>query len=72
MALITINRPQKANAFTAEIESEMIHAFDMFDSDDRVRAIVVTGAGKFFCVGADLNVGLHRVEGGKPKGHRDG
>jgi enoyl-CoA hydratase/carnithine racemase len=72
VVLITINRPEKANAYTLGIEKEMIHALDLFDSDDRVRAIVVTGAGKYFCAGADLNIGLHREEGGKSKGHRDG
>jgi enoyl-CoA hydratase/carnithine racemase len=72
VAVITINRPEKYNAFTVEIETEMIRALDMFDEDDRVRVVVVTGAGRMFCAGADLDVGLHREEGGKTKGHRDG
>ena len=50
---------------------EMERAFAMFDVDDRVKAIVVTGHGKMFCAGADLDVGL---KGGHeaPNEHRDG
>jgi enoyl-CoA hydratase/carnithine racemase len=70
--IITINRPEKANAYTTGIQNEMISAFDFLDSDDRVKAIVVTGKGKMFCAGADLDIGLFREEGGKSKGHRDG
>src|SRR5690349_12212710 len=65
VAVITINRPEKHNAYTNEIETEMIQALDMIDEDDRVRVIVVTGAGKMFCAGADLDIGLHREPGGK-------
>jgi enoyl-CoA hydratase/carnithine racemase len=70
--VVTINRAHKANAFTTEIEDELIRAFGLFDTDDRVKAIVVTGAGKIFCAGADLDIGLHRAEGDKSKDHRDG
>ena len=54
---ITLNRPDKMNAFTGIMQREMIAAFDAADVDDTVRAIIVTGAGKAFCAGADLSEG---------------
>jgi enoyl-CoA hydratase/carnithine racemase len=54
---ITLNRPDRLNAFTETMAREMIEAFDAADADDDVRAIVVTGAGRGFCAGADLQGG---------------
>ena len=54
---ITLNRPERLNAFTATMGSELIQAFDMADADDDVRAVIVTGAGRGFCAGADLEQG---------------
>ena len=54
---ITLNRPDKLNAFTGKMMVEMIDAFDRADADDAVRAIIVTGAGRAFCAGADLSAG---------------
>ncbi len=54
---ITLNRPDKLNAFTPVMMGELIDAFDRADGDDNVRAIVVTGAGRAFCAGADLSRG---------------
>jgi len=54
---LTLNRPERLNAFTGVMMSEMIDAFDRADADDAVRAIVVTGAGRGFCAGADLESG---------------
>ncbi|MEO9634667.1 MAG: crotonase/enoyl-CoA hydratase family protein [Parasphingorhabdus sp.] len=55
IATITINRPEKMNAFTGTMIKEMTDAFDRIDADDDVRAVVVTGAGeRAFCAGADL------------------
>lgn len=54
---ITLNRPEKLNAFTAQMMSEMIDAFDRSDADDGIRAVIVTGAGRGFCAGADLSEG---------------
>ena len=54
---ITLNRPEKLNAFTDRMAGELIDAFDRADADDAVRVIVVTGAGRAFCAGADLSGG---------------
>ena len=57
IATITLNRPDKLNAFTGKMMHEIIDAFDLTDSDDSVKAVIVTGAGKGFCAGADLSSG---------------
>ncbi len=54
---ITLNRPERLNAWTATMGQELIAAFDAADADDGVRAIIVTGAGRGFCAGADLGAG---------------
>jgi enoyl-CoA hydratase/carnithine racemase len=54
---ITLNRPDRLNAFTPTMARELIEALDRADADDDVRAIVVTGAGRGFCAGADLGGG---------------
>ena len=51
---ITLNRPERLNAFTATMGEELRAAFDRVDADDDVRAVIVTGAGRGFCAGADL------------------
>jgi enoyl-CoA hydratase/carnithine racemase len=57
VATITLNRPDKMNAFTNRMLKEMIAAFDRTDADDDVRAVIVTGSGRAFCAGADLSGG---------------
>ena len=72
---ITLNRPDRLNAFTARMMHELIDAFGRADTDDAVRAIIVTGAGRAFCAGADLGAGGATFDhrGGEPiEQHRDG
>ncbi len=59
---LTLNRPDKLNAFTATMAAELIAAFDAADADDAVRAIIVTGAGRAFCAGADLGAGAQTFD----------
>jgi enoyl-CoA hydratase/carnithine racemase len=54
---ITLNRPDRLNAWTPTMGQELMAAFDAADADDEVRAIIVTGAGRGFCAGADLQGG---------------
>lgn len=54
---ITLNRPDRLNAFTAQMGEDLIAAFDASDADDDVRAVIVTGEGRGFCAGADLGAG---------------
>ena len=55
IATITLNRPEKLNAFTNVMMKEMVAAFDLVDADDAVRVVIVTGSGeRAFCAGADL------------------
>lgn len=54
VATLTLDRPDRLNAFTGRMMQEMIAAFDEIDRDDRVRAVIVTGAGRGFCAGQDL------------------
>jgi enoyl-CoA hydratase/carnithine racemase len=51
IALITLNRPTRGNAFTMEMQEEYMNALDKANKSEEVGAIVVTGAGKMFCVG---------------------
>lgn len=57
IAVLTLSRPDKLNAFTSKMMHEMIDAMDRVDADDAVRALIVTGDGRAFCAGADLSSG---------------
>ena len=54
---ITLNRPDRLNAWTRQMLSDLLAAFDAADADDNVGAVVITGAGRGFCAGADLSGG---------------
>ena len=62
---LTLNRPDKLNAYTAQMGRELAAAFRRADTDDAVRVVVVTGAGKHFCAGADISGGADSF-GGNP------
>jgi enoyl-CoA hydratase/carnithine racemase len=62
VAVLTLNRPDKLNAFTGQMMSEMIAALDHTDANDDVRAVIVTGAGRGFCAGADLSGGAQTFD----------
>src|SRR5947208_8582702 len=55
VALVTLHRPERLNAYTRTMGRELVEALGACDADDGVRAIVVTGAGRGFCAGADLS-----------------
>ena len=61
---ITLNRPDRLNAFTREMLLEMTDALDVADAEDTVRGIIVTGAGRGFCAGADLASGGNTFDAG--------
>ena len=62
VATITLNRPDKLNAWTSEMDADVHAAIDSAAADDAVRAIVITGAGRGFCAGADMSR-LSRLSG---------
>ena len=64
---ITLNRPEQLNSFNGEMLSDLLEAFDRSDADDEVRAVIITGAGRGFCAGADLSSGDSTWEGHEEK-----
>ncbi|GAB1261073.1 crotonase/enoyl-CoA hydratase family protein [Aurantivibrio plasticivorans] len=60
---ITLHRPDRLNAWNLQMYRELVDAFDRSDADDDVRAVIITGAGKGFCAGADLSKGSETFEG---------
>jgi enoyl-CoA hydratase/carnithine racemase len=77
VATITLSRPERLNAVNTTVIRELLAAFDRADADDSVRAVIVTGAGRAFCAGADLGGGSNTFgarEGRRERAeeHRDG
>ncbi len=69
IATVTLNRPDKLNAWTAQMGTEVRQAMEAADGDDQVRVIVLTGAGRGFCAGADLSLLASVVDAaGDPQG----
>jgi enoyl-CoA hydratase/carnithine racemase len=62
IATISLNRPDKLNAVTGEMLTELIEVFDYTDEDDKVKAVIVTGSGRAFCAGADLSSGADALD----------
>lgn len=59
---LTLNRPDKLNAYTATMGAELEDAFKRADHDDHVRVVIVTGAGRAFCAGADISSGAEAFD----------
>jgi enoyl-CoA hydratase/carnithine racemase len=77
VATVTLNRPDRLNAVNTTMIRELVEAFEAADGDDAVRAVIVTGAGRAFCAGADLGGGGTTFAGGPgraetPEEHHDG
>jgi enoyl-CoA hydratase/carnithine racemase len=79
VATITLDRPEKLNALTAVMATELLDVYDRIDADDDVRAVIVTGRGRAFCAGADLSLGGQTFDydatdpaGPAPEERRDG
>lgn len=74
--ILTLHRPKNYNAFTDTMREEIETAYAMFDVDERVKCIVVTGSGRIFCAGADLDVGFgsgtNSEDAERVQDHRDG
>ena len=65
VATVTLNRPERRNAFTGAMADELVRAAAAADADDDVRVVLVTGAGRDFCVGADLSGGRDTFAGAR-------
>ena len=78
VATVTLQRPEQLNALTTTMLNELLEAFARADADDEVRAVIVTGAGRAFCAGADLSAGARTFDapasgrGPSAEEHRDG
>ena len=66
VATLIFNRPDRLNAFNNQMSVELAQAFRALDAADEVRAIVVTGAGRAFCAGVDIDGGLPAEGGERP------
>ncbi len=64
VATITLNRPERLNAFNQRMRDELLDLFDRIDADDDVRAVIMTGSGRGFCAGADLQSGGDTFDAG--------
>ncbi len=65
--IITLNRPEKLNAWNQKVESEFIHALDAASADPAVHVIVVTGAGRAFCAGGDISAWSEAIASGRER-----
>jgi 2-(1,2-epoxy-1,2-dihydrophenyl)acetyl-CoA isomerase len=70
VAVVTLNRPDKLNALDAALNQDLLAAMDELRADDEVRCVVITGAGRGFCSGADLTAGWQRDRSGQSQNER--
>lgn len=70
IATITLNRPDRLNAWTPKMMMDLMSAFDHTDADDQVRCVIITGAGRGFCAGADLAAGSKTFAAGEREAER--
>ena len=74
--VLELYRPKNNNAFTGTMMEEFLAAYELFNVDDRVKCIVLTGHGRMFCAGADMDIGFKRSMmedgGSREERHRDG
>ncbi|KAE8151618.1 ClpP/crotonase-like domain-containing protein [Aspergillus avenaceus] len=71
VVVVTLNRPEKRNAFTLPMAEDLERVFGLFDIDERVKVVIFTGAGNTFCAGADLEIGFPKDQLERPVDHRD-
>jgi enoyl-CoA hydratase/carnithine racemase len=71
VVVVILNRPEKRNTFTSAMAEDLEQVFAMIDRDERVKVVVLTGAGNTFCAGADLEIGFPRGQDERPVDHRD-
>lgn len=69
IAVVMLNRPDRFNGYTPQMHNEMVDALDQIDEDDDVRAVIFTGAGRAYCVGADLGRGESTFDAEATAGH---
>ena len=62
IAVVTLHRPDRLNAFTGRMGEELTHAYERCDADDEVRVVILTGAGRAFCAGVDMSSGEQTFE----------
>jgi 2-(1,2-epoxy-1,2-dihydrophenyl)acetyl-CoA isomerase len=67
VAVITLNRPERLNALNEDIHAGLRAAFERIESDEGIRAVLLTGAGRGFCAGADLNQSLAGAKADTPR-----
>jgi 2-(1,2-epoxy-1,2-dihydrophenyl)acetyl-CoA isomerase len=66
VATLTMNRPESMNALSTELKQALVQALAAVGADDSVRAVVLTGSGRGFCVGQDLSEHIQLLEAGDP------
>jgi enoyl-CoA hydratase/carnithine racemase len=71
VATVTLNRPERLNAWNAQLARDLSLALDAADSDDAVRSVVITGAGRAFCAGADLEKGAETFDDHRNESRRN-